>query len=64
MRERDCQAYFGPLRLQLKRTLIVGRSKDIFTQKEYTSKIEIIALATLKRTSYAFKIEDRSYRLY
>lgn len=64
MRGREYQAYFGPLRPQLKRTLIVGRSRHIFTQKKFTRKIEIIALATLKRTSYAFEIEDRSYRMY
>ena len=38
MRGREYQAYFGPLimRFQLKRTLIVGRSKAIFSLKKST----------------------------
>lgn len=36
VRGREYQAYFGPLRLQLKRTLIVDRSKDIFSLKKST----------------------------
>lgn len=36
MQGLEYQAHFGPLRLQLKRTLIVGRSKDIFSLKKST----------------------------